>query len=703
MICYTSFHMKKNIYILFIILYIVICLPCFSQSQEPESLSTQDRVDVYREIIRKESDPEVLAEAHFNIAEALEQMGRENEATAEYLKIVLNYSEETEIASKAEERLSKLYIKFSDKSSNSSLVSNGSQKADPAIFFTYIKSLYSTYTRTGEYDRAKHLLNKLIIMDDENEEYYEDMGLLYLWGYNDPEKALEYFNKVLSINKKNPRVYTNIALAYEKIGDFDKAIIYYQKGVELFPFESWSMYGLSRMEALKLSKDGVFIKNWFIIGPFPNINREGLNTPFRPEQTIELDAQYMGKNNEVVKWQKPFEYEDSGYVDLNMIYENNDKSVFYAYSNAYSEKERIIQCRIGSEDPIKVWVNDEIVFEKDDIVMPAKYDDDTFNVRLNKGWNIFLIKTAEQYGSSGFYFRITDITGAVVPTVVFDPVKNDKRVRDIYSTLKREKIIKIVKGASGVGGILILFAFAIYLIISNIYNKFKIRQLKEDFISSVSHELKTPIAAIKMFAETLHMGRIKEPVKVKDYLNTIIKESDRLTRFINKILDFQKIEKGKKLYSFEKVDIVEISKAAAKIYADQVHDDTLILEQEYDKDIPEIEIDEDAILQVILNLLLNAYKYSTHEKYTKIKIERSQDNIKIKIIDHGLGISKKDIERVFDRFYRVDIESTKAIKGSGIGLAFVKSVLDAHGGLIGVQSEPGEGSTFTIILPTNRE
>jgi signal transduction histidine kinase len=202
-----------------------------------------------------------------------------------------------------------------------------------------------------------------------------------------------------------------------------------------------------------------------------------------------------------------------------------------------------------------------------------------------------------------------------------------------------------------------------------------------------------------MFAETLSMGRIKTPEKIQEYHQTIIRESDRLTRFINKILDFQKIEKGQKIYSFDAVDIVEISKTASKIYVEQVHDQSLVMEQEYGENIPKIEIDEDAILQVILNLFLNAYKYSTHEKYTKIKIERLDDNIKISIIDHGVGIAKDELTKVFDRFYRVDVESTRTIKGSGIGLAFVKSVIDAHGGKIAVESNIDKGSIFYVLLP----
>ncbi|MDD4203390.1 MAG: ATP-binding protein [Candidatus Omnitrophica bacterium] len=686
-------------YILCMLLLYLFAIPSFSQTDNTEQFSLQDKIAVYREITKKETDPAILAEAHFKIAEILRQMGKDNEATAEYLKVVLNYPSQKDFAKVAEERLSELYNKFSESDIDKKDVK---QSEDPAIFFTYIKTLYGTYSDSGEYDRALQLLQRLMKMDPENGQYYHDIGLLYINGYNDPDKALSYFKKLKQINKDYPSLDTDIGLAYEKKGDIDNAILFYSRAVDKFPFDSWSMYGLSRREALKLSKQGKFIKDWFFIGPFPNVNNTGMGVVFRPEIDIanmELEEEYVGKDNNRVKWQRPFSYKDSGYVDINNIFKDNDKSVFYAFTYVYSEKENIFQGRVGTEDPIKVWINNEVIFTKDKTVMPAKFDDDIFNMRLKKGWNTIFVKLAENYGSCGFYFRITDFSGNRPENVICDPLKDEKRVSDIFYSLKKAKIIKLIKGFGGGGSLVFLFVIAIYLVITNIYNKIKIRQLKEDFISSVSHELKTPLAAIKMFTETLSMGRIKDPEKVKDYYGTIIRETDRLTRFINKILDFQKIEKGQKVYSFDEVDIVEIARTASKIYFEQVHDPSLVMEQEYDENIPKLEIDEDAILQVILNLFLNAYKYSTQEKYTKIKVQNIEGNIKISIIDHGVGIPKDKLTKIFDRFYRVDVESTRTVKGSGIGLAFVKSVVDAHGGKIAVESNIGNGSTFYMLLP----
>ena len=199
------------------------------------------------------------------------------------------------------------------------------------------------------------------------------------------------------------------------------------------------------------------------------------------------------------------------------------------------------------------------------------------------------------------------------------------------------------------------------------------------------------------------MGRVRNDKDKKEYYQTIIRETDRLTRFINKILDFQKIEKGKKIYSFEKVNIKNLLKTAIDIYKDQVQDKDFIVEESYAENLPDIELDEDAMLQVILNLLTNAYKYSKDQKYIKVTTELKDDSIFISVIDKGIGMSKDRITKIFDKFYRIDKDSTKDIKGSGIGLAFVKSVIEAHSGRIGVESQINKGSKFVISLPITRE
>ncbi len=692
--CYTitmkSYYIKIAVFIL--VAAVIFSLPIHAQTEDTFTL--QEKIKIYRQILKQEQNPQVLAETHYKIAEFLEMLGRDTEATAEYLKIILNYPRVTYFSKKAEERLAVLYGKFKE---------TPEITKDPAIFFTYIKSLYETYRDRGKYDKAVYLLKKLIKLHPSNQAYYLDIGNIYLNGYNDADTALKYFNKLVELNPEHPSVYTDIGLAYEKKDDFESAIKYYRKSVEISPLNAWSMYGLLRMQALKLAKEKKLIKDWHFLGPFDNTDRKGLEKDFGPEDKIEdLNKVYNGLNGVSIKWFRLFSYGDSGYVDLNRMFEPNDSVVAYALTYAYSEKERNLEIRLGSDDGICVWFNDELKFKKD-VLRPAQFDKDIIEVRFIKGWNKILIKTAENWGSWGFYFRITDLNGNTPGDVTFDPLKDDARVKKIYARLKRQKGIKIARTTLFYGFTLLILSSGIYLLISNIYNKIKIRQMKEDFISSVSHELKTPLAAIKMFTETLNMGRVKSEKQIKEYYATIIRETDRLTRFINKILDFQKIEKGKKIYSFENVSIKNLLASAIDIYKDQVQDEGLVVEEECPSDLPEIEVDEDAMLQVLLNLLTNAYKYSKVEKYIKVKARAEGNFIFISVIDRGMGISKDRITKIFDKFYRVDRDSAKDIKGSGIGLAFVKSVVEAHNGEIAVESQLNKGSTFTISLPIKRE
>lgn len=690
---------KVIVYLAILSLYIH---PVFSDDDEIFSL--QEKVKIYRQILKNETDPLVIAEAHFKVAESLELLGRDTEATAEYLKLILNYPDSGDFARIAEKKLTILYDKFSKKEAE--VVARDEiqeETKDPAIFFTYIKSLYETYRDQGKYDKSVQLLKKMMKMDPENEFYCVDLGNVYLNGYNDADTALKFFNKLVELNPNHPRVYTDIGLAYEKKGDIDNAIKYYQKSVELSPLNSWSIYGLSRMDALRLAKEKKLIKDWYFLGPFDDADRKGFEKTFGPEDKIELDKTYTGVSGESIRWSRPFTYTDSGFVDLNNMFKINDNVVAFCLTYAYSDKERTVQFRFGSDDPIKIWFNGELIFTKEVVLKPAEFDKDIIKVTFKKGWNEILIKAVEEYGSWGIYFRITDDEGNTPLDIVFDPLKDNVRAKAIMSKVMRQKGFRIAKATILYGTTIIVLFLGIYLLISNIHNKIKIRQMKEDFIASVSHELKTPLAAIKMFTETLKMGRVRDEVQVKDYYSTIIRETDRLTRFINKILDFQKIEKGKKIYSFEKVDLKALLHNAADIYNNQLQDENFVIEEAYASDIPEIELDEDAMLQVFLNLLINAYKYSTEEKYVKIKVEKSEKDIKVSITDKGMGISKDQITRIFDKFYRVDRDATKDIKGSGIGLAFVKSVIEAHGGRIAVQSQIGKGSTFIISLPLERE
>ena len=681
-----------------LLLVFSVSFACFCET----SFTPQEKIKIYRDILKQEKDPATLAETHFKIAELLEGLDRDTEATSEYLKIILNYPQEKELARKSEERLNVLYEKFQATDNEPGYDKYIEPTKDPTIFFTYIRSLYETYSSKGNYDKSVQLLEKLIKIHPKNVEYYIDLGAIYLDGYGQPDKALVYFEKVNEMDPDNARILTYIGLAYEKKQDYDKALQSYMQSVDNAPLDAWNMYAIKRMEGLKLARKKKLVKDWYFLGPFDDAGQKAIDDDEINPKSLVPGKSYDTEDGKSIQWERPFLYDDSGYVDLNALYGKDDHVYCYVLSHAYSDRPRDILVKVGTDDSYMLWINDSLLSKKK-IQRQASIDEDVIKVHIDKGWNKILLKLFENTGSWGFYFRITDMHGNTPLNVIFDPTKNEKRAKSIYSMLSKQKNIRIAKNTFFFGFTLIILVAGFYLLISNIYTSIKIRQMKEDFIASVSHELKTPLAAIKMFTETLSMGRVSKKAEVADYYQTIIRETDRLTRFINKILDFQKIEKGKKIYSFDSVDIKDLVKNAVGIYRDQIQDENFIVEENYEKDLPSIEVDEDAMLQVFLNLLTNAYKYSLEEKYAKVEVYKKDDKLYVSVGDKGIGISKDKITKIFHKFYRVGGSVTRDVKGSGIGLAFVKDVVEAHKGKIAVESEPKKGSRFIISLPIERE
>ncbi len=226
---------------------------------------------------------------------------------------------------------------------------------------------------------------------------------------------------------------------------------------------------------------------------------------------------------------------------------------------------------------------------------------------------------------------------------------------------------------------------------------------KSAFVSNVSHELKTPLALIRLFAETLQSGRVKQPEKIQEYYRIITTETVRLTHLINNILDFSAIEAGRKEYNLAPCNVAETVAEVVQNYAYSLENAGFKVETYYQTDLPLLEVDCDAISQAVLNLLNNAAKYSADEKFVEISVERRRESIAIDVTDHGIGIAPGEQEKIFGNFYRVGGSSdVHNVKGSGLGLALVKHITEAHGGRVCVNSLPRRGSTFTILLPIEK-
>jgi two-component system phosphate regulon sensor histidine kinase PhoR len=227
-------------------------------------------------------------------------------------------------------------------------------------------------------------------------------------------------------------------------------------------------------------------------------------------------------------------------------------------------------------------------------------------------------------------------------------------------------------------------------------------QAKSDFIANVSHELKTPLSLIRMFGEILASGRTTGPDKAREYAEIITRESERLSRLIDNVLDFARAERGKIAYDMRVGDLAEVISRALDVYRHRLEREGMALDVAIAGDVPPVRMDEGAMTLVLLNLVDNAVKYAADGKRLLVTLRRDPADagrVLLEVSDSGPGIERGERERIFERFYRARRVRGQPVRGSGIGLAIVKHICVAHGGDVTVDAAPGGGSTFTVWLP----
>ena len=241
-----------------------------------------------------------------------------------------------------------------------------------------------------------------------------------------------------------------------------------------------------------------------------------------------------------------------------------------------------------------------------------------------------------------------------------------------------------------------------WLIFADLRRQLTLARQKTDFVSNVSHELKTPLTSIRMFSELLADGRVHDPVKQQNYLQIITAEAARLTRLINNVLDFAKMERGEKKYRFEALNLVELAGEIVENYRHHLEAGGFRLNHAAPKDSLFIRGDRDALAQVIVNLLSNAEKYGgdTKEISVEIRLDREPKPVaKVKVKDRGTGVPQECEEKIFEQFYRAHDSLNSGIQGSGLGLTLARQIARAHGGDIAYSARDGGGSCFTLELP----
>lgn len=267
-------------------------------------------------------------------------------------------------------------------------------------------------------------------------------------------------------------------------------------------------------------------------------------------------------------------------------------------------------------------------------------------------------------------------------------------------------IVTMIIGQAGfdllLGILMVCFVAAVttgvILVLVFIRREANLSELQSDFVSKVSHELRTPLTAIRLFAETLERST-DDPKTSEECVKMLASETEKLSRRIQRLLDWGRMEAGRKLYDLQPTPPTEIVKSATDAFSPLRSDDKLVFEAQVDDDLPEVQVDRDAMTDALVNLLSNARKYGGTPPIVSLRAYRdAKGDVAFEVTDNGAGIPRALHRRIFDKFYRIDDRLSRTREGSGLGLAIVKHVVRAHKGRVVVESEPGKGSTFRILL-----
>jgi len=247
--------------------------------------------------------------------------------------------------------------------------------------------------------------------------------------------------------------------------------------------------------------------------------------------------------------------------------------------------------------------------------------------------------------------------------------------------------------------LIIVLAFGAFLLARTIAHEMEILKIKSDFVSSVSHEFKTPLTSIKALMERLVDGKVRDAGKMDQYFSIIAQDTDKLTCLVNNLLDFSKIEEGKKEYVFSETDIVRIATEQVERFKKEQVEEGPDIRLEITGEIPILRADADALSRAMSNLLSNAVKFTPTGKAIRVGLSRNGESVVLDVEDEGIGIHPDELGRVFEKFFQGRNALGQSIRGTGLGLTLVKHIVEAHGGSILVESRLGLGSKFSMVFP----
>ncbi len=353
--------------------------------------------------------------------------------------------------------------------------------------------------------------------------------------------------------------------------------------------------------------------------------------------------------------------------------------------------------------------------------MRRKSGDKTFTVVVETDINYLVAKVMpvvfDESGSGRHLYQVVDRSGGLIYGPPFSEVAEEDVVELSFTdtlgqwrlrVAPRDARLLASRASRRATLDLVLIGTALAVILAGALGGFfavlrerRLNALKSEFISNISHELKTPLSIISMFGELLSMGRTRSAAQATEYAEIIRRESIRLSRLIDSVLDFSKIERGVDVYEFaDGQDVRGVVERALDLSRHRLEQAHMELETELAEDLPIMRIDTNALTVAVLNLVDNAIKYAAEGKKLNVRLRASAGGVELEMRDFGPGVPANEREAIFDRFYRARAVRLKPIRGSGIGLALVKHIAQAHGGEIGVRAgKGGQGAVFRLWIP----
>jgi len=306
------------------------------------------------------------------------------------------------------------------------------------------------------------------------------------------------------------------------------------------------------------------------------------------------------------------------------------------------------------------------------------------------------------------YGRPTSETGALVfegrfPTTLYRWRLHiaSKEVRALRRQARTRRILNLALVGTADG----LLLLGMLTLLIAVRKERRANALKNEFISNVTHELKTPLSLIRMFGELLALGRTASPDTAREYAEIITRESDRLTRLIDNVLDFANIERGRAAYDFEQGHLATVVERAVDLVRYRADQHGVVVSTEVAPDLPRVMLNEDAMILLLLNLLENALKYGVEgdQGELTVSLRRAGEALSLQVADQGPGIPQEEVGRIFARFFRGKAARARSSRGSGIGLSLVQHIARSHGGDVTVKSILGKGTVFEVTIPLMNE